>query len=291
MRWREFYGLSRVRFSVRSLGVALLFAPLVMVMFGACQNGLLYFPANADLTEAIETARHGGLVPWENSDAGEVIGWKRSGAKDAEVAFLAFHGNAGAAFHRSYLLNGWTEFSDLNGPGYVLEYPGYGARAGQPGEKHFRVAASEALSMVRKEWSGPLWLVGESIGSGTASWLAGKFPEEVDGVILITPFDRLREVARTHAPGWLVRLVIRDEYDNVGNLTKFSGPVVLLVAGRDTVILPQLAESLYEQLEGPKLRIVEPQAGHNSFPHQPDAEWRKQVAEFIREHRPANPEK
>ncbi len=42
----------------------------------------------------------------------------------------------------------------------------------------------------------PIYLVGESLGTGVATYLAGTYSNKIAGVILISPFNRLTDVAQ-----------------------------------------------------------------------------------------------
>ena len=46
----------------------------------------------------------------------------------------------------------------------------------------------------------PVYLVGESLGSGVAAHLAGTHPDNIAGVLLLSPFNRLADVAQYHMP-------------------------------------------------------------------------------------------
>ena len=54
-------------------------------------------------------------------------------------------------------------------PNYTPEYPGYGARPGPTSEQAIKSAAERALKQLLAQDSRPLYLLGESLGSGVAS--------------------------------------------------------------------------------------------------------------------------
>jgi pimeloyl-ACP methyl ester carboxylesterase len=73
-----------------------------------------------------------------------------------------------------------------------------------------------------------------SIGSPVAAYLARQ--RLLAGLILITPFDSLVELARDHY-GWLpVRLLLRHRMPTVDFVRESSTPTALIVAGSDTVV-------------------------------------------------------
>ncbi len=230
------------------------FAGLLFVL----QRGMIFLPTRYTEAQGREVAARRGLAFWEHN--GTFHGWKDT--LGGGTAVLVFHGNAGGAVHRDYLrdLFRGTELGETFSV-YLLEYPGYGFREGRPSEMAFREAALKAHEAIRESYS-TILLVGESIGSGTATWLAAE--READGVLLITPFNRLSAAASHHYPWLPVRLLLRDRFRNDEHLANFSGPVAFVVAGRDSVIPSRLARELYEGYAGPKLWRLQADADHNS---------------------------
>lgn len=222
------------------------------------QRQMIFLPARMSEERGLEMAGQRGLEAWRSD--GVFHGWKDSGRGDTAV--MVFHGNAGSAVHRDCLrdlIRGEDTTRDASV--YLFEYPGYGFRDGRPGEKAFREAALQAHDALRDRYDRIL-LVGESIGGGTATWLAAE--READGVLLITPFNRLSAVASHHYPWLPVRLLLRDRFHNDRHLRGFNGPAAFVVAGRDAVVPSRFARKLYEGFEGPKLWRLQENAGHNT---------------------------
>jgi uncharacterized protein len=70
---------------------------------------------------------------------------------------LITHGNAGCALDRGYLAGPIHEAAPIDV--YILEYPGYGARAGSPDKSSLLAAGEEALGLLTNGL--PCYLVGE----------------------------------------------------------------------------------------------------------------------------------
>src|SRR5688572_13502434 len=112
----------------------------LMLFLAACQNRLLYFPSRCAEAALLQEAQTEGLQPWKDS-SGAVIGW-HTGKPTAPRRIVVFHGNAGYALHRIY----YTEaLSRLGWDVFLFEYPGYGARAGNPGRPAFLSTGRAAL--------------------------------------------------------------------------------------------------------------------------------------------------
>jgi len=234
---------------------------LLVVLF---QRRLMYFPSRATEVEALGTARGLGLEPWKDG-SGQLAGW-RAPCPGAPVRVLVFHGNAGSALDRAYYLPLFPRAEVI-----LFEYPGYGPRAGEPGQERVVEAALQALEQSKREFSGPTWLLGESLGSGVACAVVARRPRDVAGLLLVTPFARMTDVAAWHYPWLPVRFLLRDRWDNVEALTRYTGPVALVIAGRDEVVGAAQGRLLAASA-GPRARAWEQErAGHNSLDLRPDA--------------------
>jgi len=102
----------------------------------------------------------------------------------------------------------------------------------------------------------------ESIGSGPASSLVG-LSQPPDKFVLIVPFDKLSSVAENHFPSFLVRLILKDNWDNVASLSNYKGPVEIFGAESDTIIPVKHAKALAAAIPGSRLTIIN--GGHNDW--------------------------
>jgi pimeloyl-ACP methyl ester carboxylesterase len=273
----------------RILGVlmlaALIYGGFLIVVTGF-QSSLIYYPGTATEAQMLSIAEAWGMEPWRDGD-GAIVGWKDSAAdsipEDVHYA-LVFHGNAGHAMHRGYYRNGLRALSDerVQWRTFIFEYPGYGARAGRPSEEAFKRAADEALRSLLEETGGaPIYLIGESLGSGVASHLAGKYPDAISGILLVTPFTTLAEVGAKHYPFLPVGWLLRDNYDNRSALTAYNGPLAVLLAESDQVVPAELGRRLYDHYDGPKRLWVQAGRGHNNLDFNPSADWWSEAFRFL----------
>lgn len=255
---------------------------LVIVLLAAVfQRHLIYFPSRAPEEALLELARSTGCRPWRNED-GAIIGWRNSEPrKEARARILILHGNAGYALDRTRYIEALEQVDGGRSWEVILfEYPGFGARSGRPGEKVFLAAGAEAVDQLIREDHRPVYLLGESIGTGPASALAS-VSNSVAGVILVTPFSSLVDVAARQYRWLPVRLLLRDRYDNIKALSGYPRPVAVILAGRDEVTPPELGRRLHASLTGPSLLIEQPDAQHNTLDLSPTAPWWGEVSEFL----------
>jgi uncharacterized protein len=200
-----------------------------------------------------------GLTPWTKD--GTVIGYSRTVASPKNV-WLMLHGNGGQASSRVYALPCFSGEDSV----FILEYPGYGIRKGVPSRDALDRAAQEAYLYLLESYPNvPVCVVGESIGSGPASFLAnlGRAP---DKIVLVVPFDRLSLVARDHFPAFLVRLLLSDDWDNVAALANYRGPIEIYGAQADTIIPVRHAEALAAAIRSSKFTLIA--GGHNDWSYQ-----------------------
>jgi pimeloyl-ACP methyl ester carboxylesterase len=264
---------------------ALLYLAIVVLLL-LLQRHFIYFPVRSREEDLLKSAESYGLMPWRDSSS-RLIGW-RSG--DADVPALrrnrlvVFHGNAGYALHRSYYVDGFRSLTEEKAGWEILlfEYPGYGSRPGPANEENIIRAGRLALSELLKDKSGPVFLLGESLGSGVAARLAAENPESIAGLFMVTPFTCLSDVGAKHYPIFPVRLILRDRYEVQQNLKKYQGAVAFLMAGQDEIVTPELGRKLFEEYPGRKRLWIQPGAGHNTLDFSPGAPWWQEVADFLR---------
>ncbi len=252
---------------------------LAVVGIATFQRKLIYFPTKASEEMLLGHARAEALEPWRD-EAGTLIGWRHRGQKSPSAArFLVFHGNAGYALHRVQYALELTSAVDCEV--CILEYPGYGSRSGKPSQETLLAAGEQALRLLKKEnVVSPIFLVGESLGTGVAAGVTARAPALVSGLILITPLNRMTDVASYHFPWLPVRWILADRYPAVEWLQKFPGPLAVVVAENDEVIPKRFGRALYDSFAGPKRLWVKP-GMHNTIHASLDAGWWREATEFV----------
>jgi uncharacterized protein len=237
-------------------------ATLVLILFGAAallayafQRTLIYYPERAALATLESLAESKDLLPWHDGD-GNFLGWRSTQGTGTPILIL--HGNAGHSLHRSDMVSRLHDVGVV-APIYILEYPGYGARKGIPTESHLVKAALNAIDLL----SQPVILLGESLGSGVACAAASQRTNSVCGLLLLTPFDSLIAVAKSHYPLVPAGLILMDRYESSRALQKFGGPLAVVMAEEDAVIPVDSAIRLFESYTGPKKLWRVTFSGHN----------------------------
>ena len=134
----------------------------------------------------------------------------------------------------------------------LVNYRGYGESQGEPSE-----AALVADAAALYDWLAAhagidrtrIVVHGRSLGSGVAVQLAAA--RAVRGVVLTTPFDSAREVARAAYPWLPVAWLMRHPFDSTARAPGIHVPALILVAANDTLIHPARSKALAAAWGGP----------------------------------------
>jgi len=265
-------------FSRRALGILLLFA--VMAYFGVCllvaieQRHLIYIPPRFTSDEADARAKKAGLERWRDA-TGEGIGFKRLSAQQpASGQVLIVYGNASSATGCAHYADAIQNLAGLNV--FILDYPGYEDRAGSPTEKNLYHAGDQALQSLATNL--PTYVLGESLGTGVAAYLAGTQPNRIAGLVLLSPYDMLANVAQDRYPILPARFLLVDRFPSADYLRNYHGPVAVMVDGHDNVVPEKFGKRLYDSYAGPKRLWEFPQGGHITIGEPRDKFWSEVLA-------------
>lgn len=182
-------------------------------------------------------------------------------------AVLYFGGNAEAVEAKRDVFAQWLPSRTV----YLVAHRGYGASDGEPSEAALLADALAVYDdIARRHPDGDVAVIGRSLGSGVATHVASERP--VRHLVLVTPFDSLAAVAQSHYPVFPVRLLLKDRYDSAARLPGYGGNLLVLRAGRDTVVPPAHTDLLLASFKG-RARVVDfPRAGHDDLSTDP-AYW------------------
>jgi uncharacterized protein len=151
-----------------------------------------------------------------------------------------------------------------------MNYRGYGGSAGRPSERALFADALYVFDHVLKtEGIDPahVVLMGRSLGSGVAVHVAAH--RRVGGVILVTPFDSLAQVARIHYPFVPVKLLMKHRFDSASLAAGITTPALFLTASHDRVVPVRLARNLEKRWGGPVTVVNVDGTDHNTIQTSP----------------------
>lgn len=234
---------------------ALLAYLLVCATLFAIQRSLIYFPAR-------EVDRTDATVLRLNSGPARLKIWvvPRPGA----AALVYFGGNAEEV---SWNLDGLAAaFPDRTL--YLVNYRGYGGSTGRPAERDLLVDALAVHDHVQARQP-RVAVMGRSLGSAVAVFLASQ--RAVERLVLVTPFDSLANVARSHYRWLPVHWLMRDRYDAVRHAPAVRAPVLAIIAAQDEIIPWPRSAALLEAFAPGQVRAVTiPGATHNTLDLSPE---------------------
>ena len=110
--------------------------------------------------------------------------------------------------------------------------------------------------------------VGISLGSGVAAGLATR--RRLDGLVLVTPFDSVKAVARDAFPWLPVALLLRHDLPSADFLRASPTPVAIVAAGRDRVIPPRRTDALRRAAPNLVFDATIADADHNDIAFHPE---------------------
>jgi alpha-beta hydrolase superfamily lysophospholipase len=187
----------------------------------------------------------------------------------AAPIILFFHGNGETARDYDPLAE---VYNALPASFIVAEYRGYGPSTGTPTLENFLADAHKIMDEVKailKEagHTGPLVVMGRSLGSAPAIELAASRPKEIAALIIESGFARIMPLLELI--GVPARSLGITEAQGPGNQTKMatvSLPTLIMHAERDQIISIADGEALHDACADPGVVFYRvPGAGHNDI--------------------------
>lgn len=256
------------------LAVGFLVYAAICLLAAVQQRKLIYHPTVFTARQVDQMAESARLERWTNS-AGQFIGLKRLSPKQpAGGTVLILYGNGNAATSCDHYANDIQSVAAFDV--FILEYPGYEDRPGSPSQDSLFRAAAEGFKNLPA--GKPVYLLGESLGTGVASYLAGSCSNKIAGVLLLSPFNSLTDVAQEHFPLLPVRWLLVDRFPSEKYLSRYHGQVGIAVDGRDDIVPEKFGRRLYHGYAGPKRLWEFPGGGHCQVVGQPADFWREVIA-------------
>ncbi len=232
--------------------VAYLLACAALFLF---QRSLIYFPQPRSATGLAETL----MLPVDGADV-VVSVRERTGPS----AVVYFGGNAEDVSQSLAPLA--VAFPDR--ALYLMHYRGYGGSSGAPSEAALVADALRLFDRVQAQHAN-IVVIGRSLGSGVAVQLASVRPAE--RLVLVTPYDSLRELAVQQFPYMPVRWLLRDRFESGTYAAKITIPTLLIAAEYDEVIPRSSTVALHARFAAgvASLRVVTG-SGHNTISSSPE---------------------
>jgi pimeloyl-ACP methyl ester carboxylesterase len=253
---------------MRTVVSLLVIAAVVYLGLGAwvvaTQRSQIYFPVP-------ETHRPDAQVLWIESQGERLKVWTvvRPGSR----ALLYFGGNAEDVAGNLEAFS--AAFPDRSL--FLVNYRGYGGSSGRPSEAALFADALAVFDHVRREQT-EIAVMGRSLGSGVAAWVASERP--VEQLVLVTAFDSLVNVAKEYFRWLPVGWLMRDRYDSASRAAAVKAPVLVVIAGEDEIIPRLRSEALVKAFPASQVGVeVVPGVGHNTLDE--SSGYLESVARFL----------
>lgn len=184
---------------------------------------------------------------------------------------LFFHGNGEIASEYGEL----GHFYNQRGINFlVVDYRGYGLSGGFPTVRLMLEDAATVFEFTRRwlsenGFTGPLVVMGRSLGSASALELVFRYPDEIDGLIIESGFARLISLLQTlgvDTDG--IGIDETQDLDHLVKIASYTGPMLVIHAQYDHIIPFSEGRDLHEASGSGNKRLVRiPNADHNTLMH------------------------
>ena len=232
--------------------VGVFYLSLCIFVF-SIQRRLQYHPSFRD-------SKGEGRDQWKPIyEKGEFLGYRAGPEKPARVA-IVLHGNAGEALDRTWYQSLFTDDTLV----VLGEYPGFGASAGELSQEAIFRRALEIHDWAEQSYRVPISVVGESLGSGSATYLAVQ--RTVDRVALISPFSSAADVAKLRFGFLPIAWLMKDPFPSIKYITDVKAPLHIIHGTLDEVIPLSMGRKLFEAYGGESGAFSElPGFGHSNM--------------------------
>ena len=162
-----------------------------------------------------------------------------------------------------------------------IDYRGFGQSTDTlPSESFAYEDARAAWDWLGAQHPGlPRYIFGHSLGAAIAVQLASVVDNE-KGLLIEGSFTSIADVVGSFRYGWLpVGPLITQRFDAASRIDKVGSPLLVVHGAQDTLILPKLGRSLYDQAKDPKRFVLVENGSH----HNTNSVGQQQYREALRE--------
>ncbi len=228
---------------------------LMYIVFGGLifvyQRDSIYFPDKQDFYNC---------PGFKDADKININGTRAYFKKNSDKLIVFYHGNAGSACQRANLLEIFNEptISFL-----FVEYTGYSNSNDKPTKNALFKNVTDVNGFIQKYNFSSVYVIGESLGSALASYHASLNSNYK--LLLISPFYKLANIAKSSYPIYPISFMLLDNYDNSKYVNTFN--TVTIIHGEQDQIIPILESKKYfENITSKNKQFISiPGAGHNGL--------------------------
>ncbi len=131
----------------------------------------------------------------------------------------------------------------------AFNYPGYGKSQGNPSQKKILQYALELYNKYH-----PDIVAGRSLGSAVATYLASK--EKVEKLLLITPIDSIRNIAKNKFGYLPVDFIIKHPFDADRWMPNVEADVAVLLVSNENIVPKESVKNIISKIKHLKFKKV-----------------------------------
>jgi len=198
------------------------------------------------------------------TDSATLHGWKISNKNINHKASIIYFG--GNAEEVSYNIEDADFYSARHL--FFTNMPGFGSSTGTPSEQSFFSNALQTYDHIIEQYNldpEDVFIMGRSLGSSVATYVASK--RKSKGLILITPFDSVENIAVNNYSLFPVKLLLKHKFKTEQYIDQVNAPIMFIATDNDGVIPATNLANLYEP-RAEKINLLKiNDADHGSISH------------------------
>ena len=204
------------------------------------------FPASSIEKEQIPAVPNSEKIALHVNESVVLQGLIRKDDQNGAGLLLYFGGNADDATHFAHYAKALRGYDIV-----TFNYRGYVDSSGKPSEK---ALFEDALRIYDTYAKGrKVVLVGRSLGSGVATYVASK--RESAGLVLITPYDSIVSMGQQKYPYFPIAWLLKHSFETVRYIPSITAPIAIIEVENDTTIPRYHLEKLLAMLPKPPLHV------------------------------------
>jgi hypothetical protein len=212
------------------------------------------------------------------------IGCRLYPASEGAPSLLYFHGNGEVVYDYDDIA---TLYNRLGINLFVADYRGYGQSGGMPSFSNTIADAHVIFKYFRdtlkaSSYTGPLFIMGRSLGSLSAVELAVSYPKELKGLIIESGFASAGKLLMYL--GTLISFPRLEDFEKatLERIRSITMPILIIHGEWDELIPFEQAEVLYQNVCSKDKRLLRiPNAGHNDIMLVGMEQYFEAVKEFV----------
>ena len=211
---------------------------LCLYLYVSQEKQIFFPPAKSNVFEDIPLENR---ISLQINDV-DFTGINSGKLNNTKPLIIYFGGNAEDVFYN------YSDFkSELNAQFIAFNYRGFAGNQGEPTIAAILLDTKALLTKLINDYSldpTNIFLMGRSLGAGIAVQLSKE--KEYAGVILISPFDSMVNIAKRHFKWFPVSILLKHPMDSLDIAKRSSKPLLILAAENDAIIPVSHSQALFD---------------------------------------------